>query len=306
MYELIDNNENRFINEIMMMRPCEDRVILVVEGKDDEAILKHHIIPSQVKIVRSEGKTNALAAAKYASENNMLGIFFLVDLDYDDIVSFENRYPLVIFSKSHDLFMDLLIANIEVMCRLIEGVILSILNDDIELDSRECAVKIFRQAVDLSNRLVAVRISSYRNNLNLSLKDFPFGNLSSSNPYCREIAKNIKYKSGTDLDIEHIENLVGPSVLDGDSIPDFVEIKSILNGVGDHDFISAMHKVISCHFPSAKKLPRNYFRDYFLTMIPCGNLAEAAWISLLNNKLSEMKYEIFRCPNCVHELIDCF
>ena len=299
MLEQEKNDENRFINEIMMIRPSENRVILVVEGKDDIVFLKHHIIPERVRIMQSGGKTNALAAAKYAYEKNMTGIFFLVDLDYDELTVFEKNYPLAIFSKSHDLFMDLLIANMDIMCRVIMGALVPTLGSDKdEPDCRQHAVKTFTQAVDLSSRLVDVRIASHKNSLNLKLENFPFGKLSSSTPSCDEIAEIIQRQSDTHLNVGDIEKLVGKSMYAEDSVPSPAEIEDILKKIGDHDFVAAVHKVFSCSFPAVEKFPRKHFRNSFLTMIPCETLENVAWIYLLKKKLSKINYEIFSCPNC--------
>ena len=302
MFELVDSNEDSFVSLLMMMESYDGSIVLVVEGKDDKPILHHHIFPEKVRILSSNGKHNALAAAKYASNENMLGVFFLIDLDYDDTVALEKNYPLVIFSKSHDLFMDLLIENIEVMCKIIEVPLSSSLSNSevVKQNLKENAIKILREAVDLSGRLASIRIASEKDGLHLRLEKFPFGKLSSSTPSCKEIAELVKNRSNTNMEVEDIELLIDSSILDQGNISDLSEVKNILNKVSDHDFLSSAHKVMVHHHSTMAKFGINYVRNAFLTSISCEGLKKAAWFYELQRRLSALGVELFSCPHCLN------
>ena len=84
MFDLVDSNENVFINEIRMMQSKKGDVILVVEGKEDKSILQYHTYSDHVNILYSHGKYRALAGARHIHDKKIAGVFFLVDLDYDD------------------------------------------------------------------------------------------------------------------------------------------------------------------------------------------------------------------------------
>ena len=305
MFDLVDSNENIFINEIRMMQSKKGDVILVVEGKEDKSILQYHTNSDHVNILYSHGKHKALAGARHIHDKKISGVFFLVDLDYDDISVLKQEFPSVIFSTSHDLFMDVIISNIDIICRVISFLLMGVLDgkNEAEIDAFKSAVKFFKEAVDLSNRVAVVSLKSCANNLKLKTRDFPFGALKSINPSNEEIAELIQVRSSdSSMSIESIADLIPPSRIDGEKSLSIDEVRGILSRVGDHNFISSLCKVMSHYYRDTSRYGEKHIRSSFLAAISCECLEKVGWFRDLHHKLSAIDIEIFSCPECSMDL----
>lgn len=290
-------------NLIMLLQSGFDGLALVVEGKGDLAILDHHVQRDSVIILSSFGKNNSLSGAKYVDQNNISQVLFLVDLDYN-IVQRE-KFPSVIFSQNHDLFMDLMIENIGLMFKVIR----QILADDrrnyaSEEDGRKEVVELFKYALDISGRLAAVRIASQRHKLKLNLSKFPFGDLKSENPSSREIAEIILRRSKTATNVDEIANLVPSSVFRNiDDETSLCYFKKILASVGDHDFINSLCFVIS---RKKRGIREDYVKNIFLSSLLCEDLNKVDWFNDLSQRSNRMGFQAFSCPSCREESIEYF
>ena len=305
MFDLIDCNDNVVINEIMMMQSKKDDVILVVEGKEDKAILQHHTNSDRVSILYSHGKCKALAGARHIRDKKISGVFFLVDLDYDDASVLKQEFPSVVFSTSHDLFMDVVISNIDIICKVISFLLMGVLdrNNEAENDASKSAVQFFKEAADLSNRVAVVSLKSRVNNLNLKTRDFPFGALKSINPSNEEIAEKIRVRSSDpSMSVEAIADLIPPSRIDRELSISIDEVRGILSRVGDHTFISALCKVMSHYYRDTSRYGEKHIRSSFLAAISCECLEKVGWFRDLHHKLSAIDIEIFSCPECSMDL----
>lgn len=316
MFDFIDKDIIKSV--IMLLQSGFDGLALVVEGKGDLAILEHHVQRDSVTILSSFGKDNALSGAKYVVQNNISQVLFLIDLDYD-IVQRE-KFPSVIFSQNHDLFMDLMIENIELMFKVIGQILVddrhnytkeseegqTIFDDRINKakNNGKEVVDTFKYALDISGRLAAVRIASQRHKLQLNLSKFPFGNLKSESPSSREIAEIILRRSNGATDVDEIAKLVPSSVFrdiyDETSLCYF---KKVLASVCDHDFIKSLCFVIS---RKKKGIREDYVRNMFLSNLLCGDLNKVDWFNDLSQRSNRMGFQAFSCPLCREKSIEYF
>ena len=167
-------NENTLFSTILMLSE-PNSLLLIVEGEYDQLLLKKHCTENLEISSGTGGKEQVLRAASRARKYNLKNVHFLVDRDYDDFspkYSYSSYDYNVHCSKSHDIFMDLIINDWKNFQYLLE------------VEAQGCKnlkipnlIDIKEEAISLASCLAVVRILNVKSDLGLNFNVFRFINL---------------------------------------------------------------------------------------------------------------------------------
>lgn len=280
-------DENDFFSTIMMSRGL-GKLVLVVEGHDDRLVLEPHVSEKLILLAGAGGKQNVLKAAKFAHDKGFSNVRFLVDRDYDDyavdpVLSLEN----VIYTSTHDMFIDIATGNPSLLLRIIE-----VKTDSARRSNGGSSVPssndILVSAFSLATSLAAVRIVNERRKLSLNFKDFPFGKIEPGETNVQIIAEIVISRSNPkDRNIEDKVILSESETIRGE-----IDEKRAL--VGDHDFFDALAGVLRSFGikEKGKKL-----QESFIIKIDCQSLVNLEWFRKLTEWGNSFGIMIFDCKN---------
>ena len=285
--------------------------MLVIEGEDDRYIMQKHLDP-RITLSCAAGKAQVLAVRNELLNRGVdLGnIRFLVDSDFDDILGIEHVGGTeLICSDTHDIVMDVVVLDKVLIERYIESVLLrakpSVMNAigvGASYPERLPFIgSVIRDAFEAGKIVSALRVVNGKNNYGLKLRDFPFGLVERFDvssivkiAFDRAKATDLLYYSDPDSSSEKFVSRI--------EVED--EISSVLMefssssypAVGDHDFFSAVAKVVEykTNVGSVKEL-----EAVFYTGLHCGMLGEVRWFSLIREWVCVI-YGSDSKASCVH------
>ncbi|MBP3978492.1 hypothetical protein [Microbacterium sp. BLY] len=268
---------------VLLARQATQQLILVIEGADDDFVLKQHLNEQDVLTIPSNGgKGGALQAAKLASEQSLRGVRFLVDADYDRYLPSRPEYPdNVTSSHGHDTFADMLFAGANLLERVIESHSRSGRRNGATFDTADVRA----QAVALAAAIAPLRLANELHSYGLNLRGFPFGKIASLPADEEALAKIAIDRSGTPL---------SPSTL----VAAMSEAGSRLGEertlvVGDHDLFGALSRVLREHGISAGA---DAMAASFLAGLLCAHLGSTDWYRELNDWGAANSRVTFACP----------
>ena len=275
-------NDNTLFVEVVMARQGSKALVLVVEGKDEEFLLKKHLDREQVTLVAGQGgKQNILKVATRVSADPLIdGVGFLIDSDYDRVIDPAITYPNTVFTSSrHDAVIDVLATN----WPLIEQVI--------EAHSRKKSVSgasVRLKALALASELSVLRVLNDRLDLSLNLQNFPFGEL--PDPATSDsIARIALARSG--LVSYDTEMLTAKMKEEAERIK-HIDKEHL---VGDHDYFKALASVLKLEgiTPGFENLVSS-----FLALVSCRHVSAADWYTHIDTWAQENDTQPFLCPSC--------
>lgn len=276
---------NVFFNTIALARQNVRSLILVVEGDEDNFLMKAHVNAVDVLLIAGVGgRTNVLRAAALAEANGLGGLKFLVDADYSSFIEPDADYPgNVLLSKHHDAIIDVLVPNSRLVERAIEVHTRSVARKGVQVNTEE----IRRDAYLLAASVAPLRIANDRNGYGLRLADFPFGELSTLRPSETDLADLVVKRSGFKWSRVGIESDMRAEL----TLLDGVKIEHL---VGDHDLIRALAAVLRARGVSALS-PDALWTGILLAM-QCAHLAAANWYSAISDWALSNSRLAFACP----------
>lgn len=265
-------NENTLFTTVKMYIEESSQLLLVVEGDDDHLVLKEHCTNDLRLIAGIGGREQVLRSAALASSQNLRGVRFLVDRDYENFKASKCSYPEnVCLSTGHDMFMDLLANDPKLLRRVIDvhtaGARRRPVKKENSLPPIPEPLTIAEEALTLAAHLAAVRIVDARRNLNLDFKRFSFGSLKVSEFDTYVIANEIMVRCEQNVDLA--VEVVSECVLVHHEIRGqhaFV--------VGDHDFFSALARVLKCFQIS---ISDEFLQKAFIMGVSCTSVAAGGW-----------------------------
>lgn len=217
-----------------MVRQGVAKLLLVVEGEDDQFILREHVTEDLLLVLGVGGKESLLEAARLSEERGVTGVRYLVDADYDALVHPGSSYAATVISSTHhDLMMDVVNASPVLLERTIQTHSRKAARRGIEVDAESWR----REALVLAARIAPLRMVNHRHDLGLNLRNFPIGTLSSVNPIDAELAKITIGRSETALLANDLIGLMAAETAIADSHPPEVL-------AGDHDLFRALARVM--------------------------------------------------------------
>lgn len=112
MNEAFSKNAGEVIAEIKMEKAVYKGGFLLVEGDDDVVFWELRLIESinshRVKIIKADGKLNAVNAAKLLDDENEQRTIGVVDADFDHVLSVSLETARLVFTDDSDLEMMLI------------------------------------------------------------------------------------------------------------------------------------------------------------------------------------------------------
>jgi hypothetical protein len=269
-------NENTLFSTILMLSE-PNSLLLIVEGEYDQLLLKKHCTENLEILSGTGGKEQVLRAASRARKYNLKNVHFLVDRDYDDFspkYSYSSYDYNVHCSKSHDIFMDLIINDWKNFQYLLE------------VEAQGCKnlkipnlIDIKEEAISLASCLAVVRILNVKSDLGLNFKRFSVHKFNTKvNFDITTIEKILNH-----FETENIESLMTESR----NIYNLVS-KSVEYIIGDHDLFEA----IARGFKSKKGKD---IQKTFIFGASCLSITNTNWYSEIQSWCREYNCEGFNC-----------
>jgi hypothetical protein len=103
MREYIQQNPNRWADQIRLRRDAFAGVFLVVEGYTDKLVYGNFVNPKTCEFVISDGKEQALNTIKILDNDKFTGVLAVVDADFDRLENNLPESPNILLNDDHDL-----------------------------------------------------------------------------------------------------------------------------------------------------------------------------------------------------------
>ncbi len=164
MREYIQQNPNRWADQIRLRRDAFAGVFLVVEGYTDKLVYGNFVNPKTCEFVISDGKEQALNTIKILDNDKFTGVLAVVDADFDRLENNLPESPNILLTDDHDL--EMMMIKTDALDKLINerGSEEKIKNKNI----REILLK-------LGQEIGYLRWVSLKNNLSLRFEGLDFG-----------------------------------------------------------------------------------------------------------------------------------
>lgn len=163
MKELIQQNPNRWADQIRLRRDAFKGVFIIVEGHSDKLVYNNFMNTETCQFTITDGKKQALNTIEILDNSQFTGVFAIVDADFDHLENNLPKSPNVLLTDDHDLEMMML------KTPALEKVIKERGSEEKikENNIREILLKIGQE-------IGYLRWVSQKNNLSLRFKDLDF------------------------------------------------------------------------------------------------------------------------------------
>lgn len=268
---------------VLLTRQATKELILVVEGDDDHYVFEAHINDRDVRLVMGTGgKPNVLRAAEIADAQDLKGVRFFVDADFDRAAETPVAYPAnVTVSTNHDTLMDVVLGGDLLLDRVIDTHCRAARRAGNEFTTEE----VRREAMELAGTMVPLRVANEDGGLGLRLRDFPLGNVTALPAQVAELAQIAIARSNTSLTIDEVVQRVG--------VTNAVLTNAREPLVGDHDFFRALSRVLRSKGVTAGA---ESLLTAFLAGMLCAHLGVTDWYVELTAWGAAHNRTTFACP----------
>lgn len=261
---------------------------LVVEGPDDELLIKDHCSDDLVVIAATGGREQVLRTAAISTSRGFGRVKFLVDKDFDDFFGAAER-PInnVVESDTHDCFMDVVYHEPRILYRVVE-VEAAPVSRKMRASNAPAvpeAGTMLREAAEVSLMLSSLRIISGRRELGLDFKKFPFGRVPfyGVSQIAEVLFQRSRYSGRDRVEIvEEAERL-------------YRELRSEpMSIIGDHDYFAALAAVMRKYGASIKdsQLQRSFLAA---TLFACPGLNKTGWFGEVQSWAANYGLRGFTC-----------
>jgi hypothetical protein len=103
MREYIQQNPNRWADQIRLRRDAFAGVFLIVEGHSDKLVYSNFVNSETCEFVISDGKEQALNTIKILDNDKFTGVLAVVDADFDRLENNLPESPNILLTDDHDL-----------------------------------------------------------------------------------------------------------------------------------------------------------------------------------------------------------
>jgi hypothetical protein len=272
---------NSVFSEVMMEEP-PPRVVLLVEGPDEDAILYEHLSDGVSRIIAGNKKA-VLGAAQIALDGGLSHVFGLVDRDLDALRGKDSYPPNVVATDAYDLIADLvgalgdeavrraLIAHAAASVRVVEAA---------------AARSVVDVVFDLTGPLAAVRLASLKSGYPLILHRYEFRAVLTTDLRAADVSAYV-----TNAVCKNPDFAIDPSVID-DVRNQLVEVTDRRHS-GGHDLVSASVAVIARGGGSVSK---KAIAGNIISFATCDVLASIPCLSALDSlAAAQTGQSLFEC-----------
>ncbi|WP_082951188.1 DUF4435 domain-containing protein [Mycobacterium mantenii] len=160
--------------DLLMMRQVDHRIVILVEGEEDVAIVDPHLNTTTCRSEIGHGKRAVLRATELAKANGLDKVLAAVDRDFDDEKDIRAYSEHISISDFYDLEVDIL-----VRCNdLIQRVLASHADRDrLKSYLERKASSVITMIFEVAGHVGALRYASATQKLPLNLAKFPTGTL---------------------------------------------------------------------------------------------------------------------------------
>ena len=236
--------------EAEMVARANRRVVVIVEGEDDQMVLAPHSTDEMVLMTGPGGRNKLLELATRASDRGVSRMLFVADSDYDVFSDESSISENVVKSRGHDLFMEVFKDSRDVLIDIVRKRLESrtrggkvqkpehlFPTGEVFVPSRSDANDAIERAVCLSRASMAVRASASRYACPLNFKRMKFGSLVGNVSDIGEIfTELLPDRNVASFDIGKVREEAERIYLES-SI-------ETLDFVGDHDFLKSLSAVL--------------------------------------------------------------
>ena len=163
--------ETLFVLITMLRQLDSKRLILVVEGFEDDAVLDGHINETNINVLISGSKIAILRLCDLLHVNHISYAVGLIDRDLDDLTGRSSSYPPnVVATHAYDLVADVLLTNPDLLLRALK----SQNRDASRVVESTCSGSISDVVFQLVISLSVLRLLNESFDFGLSFVNFPF------------------------------------------------------------------------------------------------------------------------------------
>jgi hypothetical protein len=182
---------------ILILRPVNRRIILVIEGDSDYTALRSHLDESEVTVIPGYGKPIIEPAMDLVNDNNIPNVIALLDRDFGSLLPGRPPKANVFLTDRYDLDATIFFSG-SICERMAYSLgdreqIKDLLSD---LDCSELT----RAAANLAMVVGILRFISIRDGLNLKLRDFPLGEV------VRDDCRSVDIEQLATLALKRVDN----------------------------------------------------------------------------------------------------
>ncbi|RXZ72961.1 hypothetical protein [Agromyces albus] len=155
-----------------MQRQVSGKLLLVVEGDDEDRVLFGHINEPDVTLLVAGGKGEVLAAAHLIHSQQIPAAIALIDRDLDDLTGQSSAYPpTAVATRGYDLVADIVGVNTALLDRVLR-VHSRAATEHIESQTGVSATEV---AFRLASAISPLRLIAQEHGVASRFRDFPFG-----------------------------------------------------------------------------------------------------------------------------------
>lgn len=108
MREFIQQNPNRWADQIRLRRDAFNGIFIIVEGHSDKLVYSNFVNSETCQFTITDGKKQAMDTIRILDNTNFLGILAIVDADFDHLENNLPESPNILLTDAHDLEMMML------------------------------------------------------------------------------------------------------------------------------------------------------------------------------------------------------
>lgn len=285
--------------EAEMLARAKRRIIVIVEGEDDQMVLAPHANDELVLMTGPGGRDKLFELANRADDRQVQQLLFMADSDYDRFSSNSHSLSNVIMSARHDFFMELFSTSRNILANIVRkrlesssrrGAVGEV--DTVEpvgelvVPSREDANEAIEAAVRLSRSPMSVRAAASKFECSFNFRRMRIGQLNS----------NV-------LDVDLILDCLLPDSNISPSIVEEVrsEAKSIyldnsletLSYVGDHDFFFSLSAILR---EKGVRVKHSSLQDDLIISCRCSGILETPSVAAIQEFAESFGKRALNCP----------
>lgn len=256
--------------------------VVVFEGPGDLKLIRRHF-KDEVVPIHAGGKENIRNIINRFDQENISPILFIVDKDFDSVTDKEIEHEHVLNTENHDLTMDFILSNYEIIDSLID---ISQKSVEAWIPSQFNAPSIRQRAFRFSHYASAIKFNMEIGNLpHKSLNGFPFDNASDDN-WKIDICSDFSTRFGGIYTPSQLQKIVE------DNYDEYAKYGNSL--IGDHLFVRALYQSVSIE--SSLSTSKDKIENHILGNANCENIKKLRIFIQINRWYQDrFSFTPFKC-----------
>lgn len=256
--------------------------VVVFEGPGDLKLIRRHF-KDEVVPIHAGGKENIRNLIRLFNQENLSPILFIVDKDLDSVTDKEIEHEHVLNTENHDLTMDFILSNYEIIDSLID---ISQKSVEAWKPSQLDTSSIRQRAFKFSHYASAIKFNMEIGNLpHKSLDGFPFDSASDIN-WEINICSAFSPRFGGIYTPTQLQQIIE------DNYEEYATYGNSL--IGDHLFVRALYQSVSIE--SGLSTSKDKIENHILGNANCENIRKLRVFVKINKWYKDrFKFSPFKC-----------